>query len=881
MRIPGLAVFTFCGLFDWTIASTSFTITGLPPAGSSILQVLPSTDYLEVYAGVPYSYMLITSSAAFFGTSAAQVSGKLVASGGDCDAAAQSLMEVSPFDGLTRPTQLTQLMTRWSATKYDIGGTFTICVDVASALTLLPVTIYSHGVTSTSLKLFCRFSLTEKCTVVLPGHGLSGFGDARIGLIPYSSATCGSSTLSTPFNQTRSVATISKSTFEEHSFGFLNATTTLASYKACYCPSYQASGGVGGIVCTDLSANFVQAVGNLILVKSATFDPITAESAAVYSRVKVDLHVLCGSGGCATDSSPRMKIVDTNKFNAKPYYESSAGCRTALQSTRYLGPSNCQPTSSTNCELTRSNVGDSTKVVFSGIQLESALMNNVGVGRTFDVCYCDSSCSKGENWFLVDTFELLPLTTRFTQLAVPVTRLAINILSSVEIKGSTPGGFRTAGSQSREMKILSDMSKLVDSSACMQTAQSASLVGGHECYTVTNCDAPVSSSRTAHSYGSDLIQIKQAGWIAVCFCNAQCRASTDNWSVVGRMLVAGPKGDQSWQATTDLPFSLSIDGYGLRAQDSLKIIPLEGDCQSTAQPGYVFTNTTGSLLSVGSITTALDGHAVVNGGNGTILVFSESHGLVDFDRIALSGVSTGNSAIDEMFNSDHLVAVVTSDRVWIDVQFNPGEFPSNINFTAASWSRSNKIGFQSIVVLKAGSYRVCWMCNSSRAPAGSLTVRDPDFSVGRLDWESTALSTEGNITLAFTIAPTPLYATPPDTVRIVFSKPAIVVPAGHGSPSWTGSACANLITNFYRQENQLIVRDCRANIDNSRGAPQYNIQVSMFNSDLRANGMYRIRLPVYLASVTSIMESLEGPIQIWLMGPGPQRVVQKIYVKPY
>jgi len=855
----------------------TFTITALPPTGSSIVQVLPAAEYLEVLAGVSYSYSLITSSSAFFGTSAAQVSAKLLILGATCDEETVSLMG-TPFDGLTRPTQLTQLMTRWGTTKYDTGGNFTLCINVSSFVTVLPILIYARGSTSTSLKMFCQFSQAKECTVILPGHGLSGAGDARIGLLPVTAAACATSSLSVPFNQTGSIAVDSQTTIEKHSFGYLTNSATLASFKACYCPSYQASGGVTGVVCTDIPANFVQSVGTLILVKASTLDAITGESAVVHSTIKVDLHVLCGTGGCSTDSSPRVKIVDSNLFNAKPYYDSSAGCRTALQSKRYLGPTNCDATNSADCVLTRSNEGSDSSVVFSGIQMDNSLMNDVGISRSYDICFCDSGCSNRENWFLVDTIQVEPLTTTFTQQSVAVSRLAVNILGSIAIGGSQAGAFRTSGSQSREMKILRDMDKQVDARACMQTAQSESLVGGHECHSLTNCDTPASSTKLSQIYGNDFIQIKEAGWVAVCYCNAQCKVSSNNWAVVGRMLVAGPKGDQSWTATASLQFPVSISGYGLSNLDSLKIIPSVGDCSSTSQPNYVLTSSSGSAYSVGTITSLSDGYRAILGGNGTVVEFSQNHGLSESDRIALSGVSTGNSDFDAMIDTDHLISVIDARRVWIDVQFKAGQFPTNIVLTGAIWRRSSQLDFASVEVLKAGAYIVCWVGSQSQAVAGSLVVSNPPYVAGTLEWGIVAVGQNGNISLVLNPVSSNRFASPANTVRIVFSAPGIIVPAGYSDPGWSSSTCDTLITNFYMQYTLVNLGSCSATVDTTRGLTQYIVTLGVDTGVIVPNSEYRIELPVYLVSVTSILASPEGPIQVWLMGP--EDVVQKVHVKP-
>jgi hypothetical protein len=698
----------------------SFTITAFPPPGSSIVQVTPASDYLEVLAGVPYSYSLITCSIAFFGTTAAQVNAKVSSfDGGSCDSPPSSVIG-SPFDGVTKPTQLTQLMTRWSTTKFDFAGNFTVCVNVSSAATLLPIKIVSRGVTSNTLKMFCLYSVDTSCTVEVPGNSMSGQADARIALVSVSAGTCGGSLLSTPFNQATSGALLSKLTREVHDLGYLTDSSPLSTYKACYCPSYQASGGSGGAVCTDLPANYVQTIGSLILMKVTPMDALSGSNSVVYPRLKFDLHVLCGNGGCATDSSPRIKLVDSNVLNRKPYYDSLGGCRFALETQSFLSPQNCESASSTNCALTRSNQGDSTEIIFSGMQLANELTNNVMVQKSFDVCFCDSGCDSRNNWFFAGSFSVLPLKVDFTFNSSPVSRLAVNVPGSIKIYGSGDGAFRTTGTQSREMKLLSDSDGSVNSEACYSRPQSESFVANHDCYSLTNCAIPILSSRSQQVYGNDLIEIKQAGWAAVCYCNAQCGTSAKNWMLVGRILVAGPKGDQYWTFTEGSSFSLSIDGYAITSNDTMRIIAYGEDCTSSPS---LSPDVSGTVAFGGPLAGLSDGYQLILGGNGTVVDFGSPHGLSEGDRVTIAGVSTGSSDIDSMINTDHRVSILSAQTVRLNLQFRPGQFPSNIDFTYSSWRRTSRIDFPAIFSIgTTGIYTVCWVGDSSASSAGALQI---------------------------------------------------------------------------------------------------------------------------------------------------------------
>jgi hypothetical protein len=714
---PCILVLSSLGIFQGAAQSPDFTITSNPPSGSNIVQILPASSYLEVLAGVSYSSTIVTSSVSFFGTSTNSVNAKLIFSSNSVCTDSTSSLFGSPFDGLTRPSQLTQLSARFSAFKFDYGNNFTVCMNVSSSYTALPVTIASRGVSSTSLKIFCLFASSVDCSARLPGNMLSTNFDAKIGLVNYGSGTCGTSALLRGFDQTVSTATTSERSMEIHSFGSLLAGSTISSYKSCYCPSYQATGGSSGIVCSELASNFVQGIGTLILISSTFIDPITNLPTGVYPRIPFDLHIQCGTGGCS--DSPRMKIIDANTINKRSYHDSSAGCRASVQSKRYLHPLNCDKTA-TDCSLSPDSSSTSSLIVFKGLQLDADITNGVRMTQSFDICFCDSECALQSNWLYIGSVDVLPLTVSFTQLGVEVSRLTANMPGSIRISGTQDGAVRISGTQSRELKLLNGYS--VGSSDCFEVGQSPTNIVEHECYSVTNCDSPIESSRKSQVYGNDLIQIKQAGWTSVCYCNAGCAASNINWVAVGRLLVSGPKGDQSWTVKAGSLFALSIDGFGLDQSDQLSFVPKGNDCSMNEEK--IFVNSPGSVLSGSMLAQVLDGFEAILGGDGTLLDFTSANGLKSGDRIKLSRIVTGNNNVERMLNNDLEVVVISGTRVRVNVQFEPGEFPGSIDLTSSSWKRTSRIDFSEIVLNQAGDYTVCWTGGTSSAPVGGIVVSE-------------------------------------------------------------------------------------------------------------------------------------------------------------
>ena len=794
------ALTLWCSIAVLCRSQTSFTITAPPPITSNIIQVIPFTSSLDAFAGVLYLFTQVTSSAAFFGTKAANVNAKLVDAGATSCSASTSALLGSPFDGATRPIALTQVNSRWGQTKFVVGGSFTLCVSVSAVSTVLPILISVRGMLETSNKMFCMHSTLMNCRVFLKGYGLSGRADGKLALVAYPSGVCGTSSLSAAFSDVSSTAIQSDDSSETHDFGSILSSVPQASYVVCYCPSYQAVVTAGGEVCSSSSINFVQAVGTLILMSVSTSDPNTGLGASVYTRAAFNLNVICGTGGCSQDLSPRIKVIETNpSFNLKPYYDTHAGCRAALQSTRYIAPLNCDFTA-TGCVFEPST--GVTSLVFTSIQLDNELMNSVSVVRSFDVCYCDSNCAQQASWFMIGSIPVLQLSVSFTYQNFAILPF-VNTPGSIKISGASPGSLRTSGSKARLMKLIADDAGTASPARCANELQSSQFVTGYECYSATSCDSPSYSTSSTVVYGRDLIEFTTAGWTAVCYCNESC-GSIANWSVVGRLLIRGPSGNQQWKALSGLTFDIEVTGWGLSSANSVFVYKKGGggiDCSNIGGAVSV-SSASGSVLGGGSssIVQLVDGYSDVVGGSGTNLYFSSPHGLASGDRISLSGISTGSASFDAMFNSEFSVALIDSIRVNINVQFAPGTFPT-VHVSGSTWWRSSVAIFRNLFFSDSGSYTVCY---SPAGTAGTITVTDPPFGTGSIDL-SNAIS---NVPSVFGLEFTPNIAY--KYIKIVFTDPTNFTPLlADGSP-WISPfayTCSDLFVS------SGLAQDCEANID--------------------------------------------------------------------
>ena len=893
----------------------SFRITALPPTTSNIVQVIPFTNSLQAFAGVLYSYTQLSCSESFFGTVAAQVNASLVLSNSSmCSANTRSLMG-SPFDGVTRPIDLTQLVTRWGPTKFVSGGSFTLCVSVATTSTILPISISVRGMYETSNKMYCMYSNSTDCTVYLQGYDLSGKGDAKLALVEYPSGVCGTSSLKSTFSNISSTATEWTVTSETHNFGgpiSNSSTNPIASYVVCYCPSYQAAPAVGGAVCTSsLSANFVQTVGVLVLTSVSTSDPNTGVPASVYPRAAFDLKINCGSGGCSQDLTPRFKLVDSRSNNRKPYYFGDAGCRAALQSTRYIGPPNCDYTA-TGCAMDRSDptiYGGQSSVIYRKIILDNELVNSVSMDRSFDVCFCDSKCSQQASWFMVGSIHMLSLHVTFSVGGGTVMNSpSVNFPGSINIKGATPssGTLRTSGTETRVMKLIfSDNAAgmLANSETCWRELQSTQFVAGYDCYSASSCDAPYISTSSSLSYGRDLLQVRIAGWAAVCFCNEQC-GTASTWFVAGRILFSGPSENQQWQAYSNLAFSITISGWGLSAANSLLIVDgTDTDCAdiaSTLISSFVVgpSETIPALLGGADsrIVNVVDGFRDVIGGNGTNIFFTSPHRLVSFDRISVSGLFTGNLDYDAMLNSDFTVRVIDPFRININVQFAPGQFPSTVNVTQANWWRSSTASFGKFYVSKPGAYTVCWNAQNTTTPrlfggkAGTITVIDPPLRTGNINTSLAVNNTPSIFGLEFTTSSSPAYVDPltgkalVSHLKVVFNNPTDFTPLLTNGSIWTyppSIACSLLFSNFSSTDSGFAPpTNCSIYIDKTPLASRYELHMQFGENDsIRPSQSYALSVYANWTNQSQLVQGT-GSVQVWIFSRNDSSVVEVVRLKP-
>eukprot|EP00746_Dinoflagellata_sp_MGD_P007253 gnl/MRDRNA2_/MRDRNA2_114325_c0_seq1.p1 gnl/MRDRNA2_/MRDRNA2_114325_c0~~gnl/MRDRNA2_/MRDRNA2_114325_c0_seq1.p1 ORF type:complete len:3111 (-),score=557.15 gnl/MRDRNA2_/MRDRNA2_114325_c0_seq1:74-8965(-) len=86
------------------------------------------------------------------------------------------------------------------------------------------------------------------------------------------------------------------------------------------------------------------------------------------------------------------------------------------------------------------------------------------------------------------------------------------------------------------------------------------------------------------------ITVSKAGAVAICYCalvkqDGTCDDGKSNWLYVGRFVIRGPKGGQSWERAVNSIIALDVEGYGLEgATDGLRIIPSSRSCTENNDP---------------------------------------------------------------------------------------------------------------------------------------------------------------------------------------------------------------------------------------------------------------------------------------------------------
>jgi hypothetical protein len=865
----------------WLVAEcTNFTITVVSVPGSNV--VLPAIPVRSlsgmifisffinsiVPASFPIQTLILTSYSPFFGTQSFLSTLKVIpAATAICNPDSVSLAP-APLDGRAHASQLSQLSSRWGSVRFDTGGNFTLCYGYTNTFASVDVNIIVNGVAYLENKLFCPLDISSECRGIL---NVFGNVTGRLSVTPYINGTCGSTDILPVFENTIGLVSGPSSTLRTVTFGRRLASTNLQSFRLCYCPDYEASYNRTG-PCTLSRTNFVQNVGILILVGSSQMDPDTGNISSIVPTVKFNLQINCGTGGCSNETV-RIKLVDSNPGNKR-----EQGCSNALQSGGYISPPNCKasPTACT-LEALPDPSGSGSKVVFTGIQLDGRLVNNVRIPRVMDVCFCDNYCKSRSNWFYVDSIQVNRISVQFTIGGNAVERPVIMTKGSFRINVTNPAPFRLNGSLSREMKLIQDNARVVGSFECAATMQSPSVVLGHECYTTTNCETPKYSSKTELIFGQDNISIQQPGWIAVCFCNSECTVRA-NWFVVGRLLFAGPTLNRVWTATLNLGFALNIYGWGLRNSDRI-FACLSGN--SIRGP----TNIVPTVIGGSGVISLTDASVFNVRLSGTVVGFPIPHNFTEGDYMQLSYISSGlGEDVDFMLNNNHRMNVIDKTRVLISVVLDT---PILLN-TSAQWTRTNRETFSTLVGTQSGNFTICWSpsVNSPSLSVGTLVVQTPPYSAGSVGLSTIVPGTSAPVLLQFSSSASSAYASQGEFLKVIFPYLNLLEPLDrHGdalasfvSPSLP--SCGLFFTEMNSVSGFAYPINCSTTVDLASGSPRREINILFsFGNGLKPSDTFSFVLMGKTGNGLSPVNSPNGAVEVWMMR-NDGSVIEVVHLRP-
>merc|ERR1719201_851619 len=475
------------------------------------------------------------------------------------------------------------------------------------------------------------------------------------------------------------------------------------------------------------------------------------------------------------------------------------------------------------------------------------------------------------------------------------------------------------GPMTRELKILPDNDGLIARDSCLELSQSSLYISGHVCSEVTDCESPDYSTNKGQIYGERTeagqnfgdIQIRQAGFAAICYCDRICN-EIQNWFVAGRLLVAGPSGGQTWVFSVGVAFSMDVHGIALEETNYAIVIDGASECgeqDPSFLDGNVFGPVANPTLIVGGTANKILRMSVDEFGRGVRLDFTSSHGLIDGDMITLKNIESKNADQeraafeDQMINSAHKVVLICDGlvdgvecfAVAIPLTF-VGLRDQDIFLENALWHRSNIETFKDIRGVVAGTYKVCW---SQQGPqddystyigtAGMLVITEPPLMNAGLAMTSIEPGVGAPVILYFDTGDKGRYgeAEGPMQLKFVFQERSYLRPlkrdlsaadvcsaAGTPCPTVhdrTQTLCGMYILEVWSDDpNGFPHPDgCYLRIDETAGteaAVLYELYVIFSpKNGLRAEKRYQVVMNAISGPLLSEEEPGNGAVHIWSM----------------
>merc|ERR1719326_1058144 len=336
-----------------------------------------------------------------------------------------------------------------------------------------------------------------------------------------------------------------------------------------------------------------------------------------------------------------------------------------------------------------------------------------------------------------EAFDLIGISTSSRRLKTGKRRLqqeerapAVNtpgyiVISGTDLNRAGSWAQDEDGPMTRELKILPDNDGLIARDSCLELSQSSLYISGHVCSEITDCETPDYSTNKGQIYGERTeagesfgdIQIRQAGFAAICYCDRICNEI------------------QNWVVSVGVAFSMDVEGIALEESNYAIVIDGASECGQQT-PSFLDGNVSGPVanptLIVGGPTNKIKGMSTDEFGRGVRLDFMTSHGLIDGDMITLKNIESKRSDAeraafeDEMINTAHKVVLICDGLVDGEECYAVaipitliGLQPSDMFLDNSLWHRSNIETFNDIRGVVAGTYKVCW---SQQGPQDDYTT---------------------------------------------------------------------------------------------------------------------------------------------------------------
>ncbi|KAF4663929.1 protein arginine methyltransferase 10 [Perkinsus olseni] len=365
---------------------------------------------------------------------------------------------------------------------------------------------------------------------------------------------------------------------------------------ACYCPSYDNSGGNDEC---DQTAEYTQSIGVIHYYTADLCAADDAECSIPYIGVAAGhlfkMRVSCPTDACAYADNNRFKLqlaawADPSDTSETPSWSSTHICKTGTMSSlvNTLPNSTAAGSMSGSRRQDYKEFGSATEPLgFAAGETPYERLHFHAV-KYFDICYCDSSCSSESDYFKVGMLRLLPfrLASAATDTADRPFLQYVNEPASVALYkpedyqdalGFVDGGI---------IKILEDSTlPPLASSECATRPYDNALLDG---LTASNAASEYKGTTNSHdrlmfNSGdlSKLVTVKKPGIVALCYCGMIVdNACSDDtyWVVAGRFTIRGPDSDQNWIYSTFIVFRFELTGWGLADGDTIRIVEPDAKC---------------------------------------------------------------------------------------------------------------------------------------------------------------------------------------------------------------------------------------------------------------------------------------------------------------